>query len=78
MLSKRSFLQGIETLTAAFNYNLPGRSAEVYFANLAQEFDDAGFERAVQEIIRTNRRFPTVAEFLEIKRGANVPWYCRG
>lgn len=78
MISKDVFLHEMETLTAAFNYTLPERSIETYYSVLTTEFDDPDFQSTVSEIVRHNKRFPVVADFLEVKRAGDIPWYCRG
>ena len=74
MISKKVFLQNIELLMAAFNYTLPDKSVEVYYNQLKDECDDAKFERVVKDIIRHNKKFPLIADFVS---DFTPPWFGR-
>ncbi len=78
MISRPVFLEQIETLMAAFNYGLPEKSVAAYYDFLKSEFDDEGFRDVTEQIIKSNKRFPTVADFMEVKRAGQKPWYCCG
>lgn len=78
MISKSVFLQEIDTLMAAFNFAVPEKTIETYYSFLSPEFDDEGFQRAATCVVKYNKRFPTIADLLDVKQAANKPWYCRG
>jgi len=76
MISKGVFLAQMQVLMQAYNHGLPETSIETYYQFLTDAFDDEGFKRITGLIIRDNKRFPTIADFMEAQREA-APWYCR-
>lgn len=67
MINTTSFLQNMKQLEAAFGYDLPKARAEIYYKTLKARFNDEQFERATEQIILYCKRFPTIADFMEIE-----------
>lgn len=63
-----SFLTGMKQFEDAFIYQMPERQAKIYFQKLANDFSGEEFEKTVDVLFETCRRFPTIADFYEKKK----------
>jgi hypothetical protein len=66
-LDGKIFAAGMKTLELAFQYTAKQEQLEVYFNKLSENFDDNTFETAVEIILETEFRFPSIAAFYKTK-----------
>lgn len=78
MLSKKTFLEGIEKLQAAFNYSMTEAQLGIYYETL-KELNDKGYNEAVKLILRSEHRFPSIATiFSSVQSFSEKPAHLRG
>jgi len=66
MIDSNFFKKKITQLEAAFGYEMPENRLSIYWKYLNKEFDNKRFEYAVETLILNCKRFPTIADFMEV------------
>ena len=66
-MTQEVFKAGTQYLMDAYNYKMPESQLRVYWIEL-KGMEDSEFKKKVNKLIRSNQRFPTIADFYKTKK----------